>query len=147
MFDFTRILIRKNKTGSGLKKTRVRLKKNRVRFKKTGSGLKKPGPVKKKHESGSTNRPVTLRINKRIPLVNLLLAPGPLFMIRPKLDSVKKNLIFSVALLRIQSYRILTPGFGSKIYCFRSRILFFSKTLDQTTQYRKTNHWPILLKL
>ena len=91
MFDFTRILIRKNKTGSGLKKTRVRLKKNRVRFKKTGSGLKKPGPVKKKHESGSTNRPVTLRINKRIPLVNLLLAPGPLFMIRPKLDSDEKK--------------------------------------------------------
>ena len=26
-------------------------------------------------------------------------------------------------------------------------ILVISKTLDQTTQYRKTNHWPILLKL
>ena len=28
-----------------------------------------------------------------------------------------------------------------------SRFLSWPKTLDQTTQYRKTNHWPILLKL
>ena len=30
---------------------------------------------------------------------------------------------------------------------FDVNICISAKTLDQTTQYRKTNHWPILLKL
>ena len=34
------------------------------------------------------------------------------------------------------------PAILSRLYYYDK-----SKTLDQTTQYRKTNHWPILLKL
>ena len=40
----------------------------------------------------------------------------------------------------VQSYRNLTSTDS------RNRMTG-AKTLDQTTQYRKTNHWPILLKL